>query len=67
MDTRHRNRLVLGIFAVVALGMIGMSFAAIPLYRAFCSATGFGGTPKIGAAAAPGAMAERSGSGSMPT
>ena len=31
-----------------------MSFAAIPLYRAFCQATGYGGTPKIGEAAAPG-------------
>jgi cytochrome c oxidase assembly protein subunit 11 len=54
MDTRQRNRLIAGIFAAVALGMVGMSFAAIPLYRAFCAATGYGGTPKIGVAAAPG-------------
>ncbi|MCL4132199.1 UNVERIFIED_CONTAM: hypothetical protein GTU68_007585 [Idotea baltica] len=25
--------------------MVGLSFAAIPLYEAFCKATGFGGTP----------------------
>ena len=31
-----------------------MSFAAVPLYRAFCAATGYGGTPQIGAAASPG-------------
>ena len=31
-----------------------MSFAAIPLYRVFCQATGYGGTPRIGDAAAPG-------------
>ena len=29
--------------------MVGMSFAAVPLYRMFCAATGYGGTPKIGA------------------
>jgi cytochrome c oxidase assembly protein subunit 11 len=33
-----------------------MSFAAIPLYRMFCSVTGYGGTPKIGLAASPGAV-----------
>lgn len=27
--------------------MLGMSFAAIPLYRAFCSATGFAGTTQV--------------------
>ena len=26
--------------------MIGMSYAAVPLYRMFCQATGFGGTPQ---------------------
>ena len=59
MDTRERdprrgNRIIAGIFAAVAIGMVGMSFAAIPLYRMFCAATGFAGTPKIGPAAAPG-------------
>jgi cytochrome c oxidase assembly protein subunit 11 len=54
MDIRQRNRVIAVAFATVALGMVGMSFAAIPLYRAFCSATGFGGTPKVGPAAAPG-------------
>ena len=28
----------------VAAGMVGMSFASVPLYRLFCAATGFGGT-----------------------
>jgi cytochrome c oxidase assembly protein subunit 11 len=54
MDKRRANLVVAGIFTAVAVGMVGMSFAAIPLYRAFCQATGYGGTPKIGAAAAPG-------------
>ncbi len=30
------------------LAMLGASFAAIPLYRVFCAATGYGGTPQIG-------------------
>ena len=36
----------------VVMGMTGLSFAAVPLYDMFCKATGFGGTPKIGTAAA---------------
>lgn len=41
-------------YGLAALGfaMLGMSFAAIPLYRAFCAATGYGGTPQIGGVAA---------------
>jgi cytochrome c oxidase assembly protein subunit 11 len=36
-------------FAALAasLGMLGMSFAAIPLYRAFCATTGFAGTTQV--------------------
>jgi len=54
MDKRRGNLIIAGIFTAVAIGMVGMSFAAIPLYRVFCQATGYGGTPKIGEAAAPG-------------
>lgn len=32
--------------ATVILGL-GITYAAVPLYRAFCSATGFGGAPQI--------------------
>jgi cytochrome c oxidase assembly protein subunit 11 len=39
-------------------GMVGMSFAAIPLYRLFCASTGYGGTPSIGLAAAPGSSGQ---------
>ena len=35
--------------AAVAVGMVGVSFAAIPLYRLFCAVTGYAGTPQIGA------------------
>jgi cytochrome c oxidase assembly protein subunit 11 len=44
---KRNGFLALGLAAVVA-GMVGASFAAVPLYRAFCAATGYGGTPKIG-------------------
>jgi cytochrome c oxidase assembly protein subunit 11 len=33
------------LIAVVA-AMVGLSFASVPLYRIFCSATGFGGTTR---------------------
>jgi len=40
------------ICAGIAMGMTGLSFAAVPLYDMFCKATGFGGTPKVGTAGA---------------
>jgi len=42
--------------ALFAGGMVGVSFAAVPLYRVFCQVTGFGGTT-MKADAAPGAVA----------
>ncbi len=32
----------------VITGMGGLAFASVPLYRMFCAATGFGGTPQVG-------------------
>jgi cytochrome c oxidase assembly protein subunit 11 len=40
----RRNRNVVVICLVVFFGMIGAAYASIPLYRAFCQATGFDGT-----------------------
>ena len=48
---RHGRTAAL-LLAVVA-GMVGLSFASVPLYRLFCAATGYGGTTQR-AAAAPG-------------
>ena len=31
----------------VVVGMVAMSFAAVPLYRAFCQVTGWGGTTQV--------------------
>ena len=55
VDKNKRTGLIM---SVIALAMIGLAFASAPLYRAFCEATGFGGTP-LRADSAPGAaMAE---------
>ena len=35
------------ILATIVIGMLGLSYASVPLYRLFCQATGFGGTAKI--------------------
>jgi cytochrome c oxidase assembly protein subunit 11 len=35
------------IAGAVACSMVGMGFAAVPLYRIFCQQTGFGGTARI--------------------
>jgi cytochrome c oxidase assembly protein subunit 11 len=44
--------------AGMAFLMLGMSFAAVPLYDMFCRVTGFGGTPRV-ALEAPGHLGER--------
>jgi cytochrome c oxidase assembly protein subunit 11 len=51
------RRTLVALVGVIAF-MTGLSFAAVPLYRAFCQATGFAGTPQIGPEASPGAVAE---------
>jgi cytochrome c oxidase assembly protein subunit 11 len=46
MSPAARSNLIALICGVVATGMVGAAFAAVPLYRAFCQATGFDGTVK---------------------
>ncbi|MBI1245662.1 MAG: cytochrome c oxidase assembly protein [Alphaproteobacteria bacterium] len=41
------NRRVAVAMAAVVVGMVGMAYAAVPLYRIFCQVTGFGGTPSL--------------------
>ena len=43
----------------VVFGMVGLSFAAVPLYRVFCQATGFGGTTQRSAQAADHTLARK--------
>lgn len=49
MKNKNR-RLLLGVFLVCGI-MVGMSFAAVPLYKVFCQVTGFGGTTQVSASA----------------
>jgi cytochrome c oxidase assembly protein subunit 11 len=49
----RRNALVAAAVVAVVAGMVGMSFAAVPLYRLFCQVTGFGGTTQIAGQVAP--------------
>jgi cytochrome c oxidase assembly protein subunit 11 len=58
MTPMPRNqRLALRLLAVVAV-MVGMSYAAVPLYSLFCKVTGYGGTTNV-AAAPSGAVLDR--------
>ena len=57
MSGKARTALFL---ALLVFGMTGLAFASAPLYRAFCSLTGFGGTP-LRAEKAPGAVAGKIG------
>jgi len=54
---RKNKRTFLGVLMFVAL-MVGVSFAAVPLYDLFCRVTGFGGTTQV-AAALPDRVSER--------
>jgi cytochrome c oxidase assembly protein subunit 11 len=50
VNTR-RDVLVAGICGAVVAMMVGMSYAAVPLYNLLCRATGFGGTTQVATAA----------------
>lgn len=47
----RRNLRTALIAAAGALAMLGLGFAAVPLYRLFCQVTGFGGTTQRASAA----------------
>ena len=55
MTPRGNAGFAIGLVVVIG-GMVGLSFASVPLYRAFCAATGYGGTPNITVEASPGAV-----------
>ncbi len=54
---RRSNLRVAAVLGGIVVGMVGVSYAAVPLYTLFCQVTGFGGTTRQ-ADAAPGATAE---------
>lgn len=50
-ENRSKNRAFAVTLFAVAGAMVGLTFASVPLYRLFCQVTGFGGIPRVGAAA----------------
>ncbi|MDX2103231.1 MAG: cytochrome c oxidase assembly protein [Alphaproteobacteria bacterium] len=57
-EVRNRNRRTMLACLGLVGTMIGVSFAAVPLYDLFCRVTGFGGTTQV-ATALPAAPVER--------
>lgn len=56
-QARANRRVALTVSGIV-VGMVGLAFASVPLYRLFCQVTGYGGTTQR-AEAAPGAAGDR--------
>jgi cytochrome c oxidase assembly protein subunit 11 len=47
IDRGDRNARTAWKLVLVVGGMLGLAYAAVPLYEIFCKATGFGGTPMV--------------------
>ncbi len=58
LEDRNKRTMLLGFG--MALAMLGMGYAAVPLYDLFCRVTGFGGTTQV-ASESDAALAERLG------
>ncbi len=43
-----RNSIIAVACAGMVVGMVGLAYAAVPLYRIFCQVTGYGGTTQVG-------------------
>ena len=43
----RKNRRLMVVLGTVAVGMVGLSYAAVPLYDLFCRVTGFAGTTQV--------------------
>jgi cytochrome c oxidase assembly protein subunit 11 len=46
-STSRSNKKVALMAAALAMSMIGVAYAAVPLYRIFCQITGYGGTTQV--------------------
>lgn len=44
---QERNKSFALYLVSVAVGVVGLSYAAVPLYKVFCQATGYGGTTQV--------------------
>ncbi|CAL8284224.1 unnamed protein product [Merluccius merluccius] len=47
-EWRSKNKTALTYIAAAGVGMIGLSYASVPLYRLYCQASGLGGTAVSG-------------------
>ena len=52
---KKQNKKVIITISLIVIGMLSLSYAAVPLYDIFCRVTGFGGTTQI-ASSAPGSF-----------
>ncbi len=55
---QRRKSITVAALSGLLLGMAGLSYAAVPLYRMFCQVTGYGGTTQV-ATAVPDAISDR--------
>ncbi|MGV8853763.1 MAG: cytochrome c oxidase assembly protein [Devosia sp.] len=55
---KRNSRMAIG-GLVIAMSMVGVAYAAVPLYQAFCQATGFGGTTQRSAGNPKGMIARQ--------
>lgn len=56
-----RNLRLFVLLSGVAAGMVGLAYAAVPLYNLFCSVTGYGGTTQVSQGNANGVIAREMG------
>jgi cytochrome c oxidase assembly protein subunit 11 len=59
MSEKKRKAWTAAIATGAVLAMTGLGFAAVPLYRAFCQVTGYGGTTRTAVAAPSQVLAQR--------
>ena len=56
--TQRRKSITAAALTGLLIGMAGLSYAAVPLYRMFCQVTGYGGTTQV-ATVVPDAISDR--------
>ena len=54
----RRDKVTALLLSAVVVGMVGLTYAAVPLYQLFCQVTGYGGTTQV-AEAAPETVSDR--------
>ena len=47
LQNNTQNTRLAMLLSLVAAGMVGMAYAAVPLYELFCQVTGYGGTTQV--------------------